>query len=136
MEQFENVSHFTVIWNTNVSREKLVTSDKAISGKFITLDNLEVLWNYNNVTSERENNYISTFNGKDWNRIIFPDGYYTFNALVKELKKQNITLTYDPNTLLNTVETKSALRLRRLGMLLVLIKEWKFQQTHLQRVQI
>ena len=24
MEQFENVSHFTVIWNTNVNREKLV----------------------------------------------------------------------------------------------------------------
>ena len=42
----------------------------------------------------------------------------TFNVLVKELKKQNITLIYDLNTLLSTVETKSALRLRRLGMLL------------------
>ena len=79
---------------------------------------MEILWNYDNVTSEKENNYISTFDGKDWNRLTFPDGYYTFNALVKELKKRNITLTYDPNTLLSTVETKSALRLRRLGMLL------------------
>ena len=118
MEQFENISHFTVIWNTNTDKEKVITFDRAISGKFIALDHLEVLWNYDNVTSEKENNYISTFDGKDWNRLTFPDGYYTFNALVKELKKQNITLTYDPNTLLSTVETKSALRLRRLGMLL------------------
>ena len=34
-------------------------------------------WNYNNVTSEKENNYISTFDGKDWNRLTFPHGYYT-----------------------------------------------------------
>ena len=79
---------------------------------------MEVLWNYDNVTSEKENNYISTFDGKDWKRLTFTDRYYTFNALVKELKKQNITLTYDPNSLLSTVETKSALRLRRLEMLL------------------
>ena len=34
----ESTSHCTVVWNTNVNHEKLVTVDRAISGKFITLD--------------------------------------------------------------------------------------------------
>ena len=40
--------------------------------------------------------------------------YYTFDAMVGKLKEQGVTLTYDQNTLLSTVETKRALRLRRL----------------------
>ena len=39
----ENVSYCSVIWNTNEDREKTVAFDRAISGKYITLDHADIL---------------------------------------------------------------------------------------------
>ena len=46
------------------------------------------------------------------------DGYYTFKGIVKVLKKKDITITYDKNTLKSKVETKYPLKLWKLGKLL------------------
>ena len=93
--------------------------DTAMSGKYLTLDSADILWNYNNLRgTERGNNYISTDDGTGMDKLILPDGYYTFDAIAKKLKERNITLTYDPNTLFSKVETKLPLRLWRLGRLL------------------
>ena len=111
----ENVSNCTVIWNTNEGREKTVVFDRAISGKYLTLDYADILCNYNNLRgTERGNNYVSTDDGTGMSKLILPDGYYTLKAIVKKLKERDITLTYDPNTL----ETKLTLRLWKLGRLL------------------
>ena len=115
----ENTSHCTVVWNTNVNREKLVTFDRAISGKFIKLDHADIPWNYNNLRgTERDNNYVYTDDGSGMDKLILPDGYYTFDAIAEKVKEGDITLTYDPNTLLSKIETKLPLRLWRLGRLL------------------
>ena len=67
----ESTSHCTVVWNTNVNLEKLITFDRAISGKFITLDHADILWNYNNLgRTERGNNYVSTDDGSGMNKLI------------------------------------------------------------------
>ena len=114
----ENTSNCTVVWNTNVNREKLVTFDRTISGKFITLDRADILWNYNNLREEMDNNYVYTDDGSGMSKLNLPDGYYTFDAIVEKLKEQDITQTYDPNTSLSKIETKLPLRLWRLGRLL------------------
>ena len=83
----ENTSNCTV-WNTNINCEKLITFDRAISGKFITLDHTDVLWNYNNLRgTERGNNYVSTDDGSAMNKLILSDGYYTFNAIADKYKE-------------------------------------------------
>ena len=68
--------------------------------------------------TERGNNYFSTDDGAGMNKLILPDRYYTFDAIAEKLKEQDVTLRYDPNTLLSKVETKLPLRLWRLGRLL------------------
>ena len=116
----ENTSHCIVVWNTNANWEKLITFNTAISGMFITLDHADILWNYNNLRgTEKDNNYVSTNDGSGINKLVLPDGYYTFDAITEKLKERDITLvTYDPNTLLSKVETKSPLQLWRLRRLL------------------
>ena len=114
----ENTSNCTIVGNTNVNREKLVTFDRAISGKFITLDHTDILWNYNNLREEKDNNYVYTDDGSGMSKLILPDGFYTFDAIAEKLKERGITLTYDPNTLLSKIETKLPLRFWRLGRLL------------------
>ena len=115
----ENVSYCNLIWNTNEDKEKTVAFDRAISGKYLTLDHAHILWNYNNLCgTERENNYISTDDVTGMSKFILPDGYYPFKAIAKKLKERDIILTYNPNTLHSIVETKLPLRLWKLGRLL------------------
>ena len=61
---------------------------------------------------------MSTDDGTGMNKLILPNGYYTFKAIAKKLKERDIILIYDPNTLHSTVQTKLPLRLWRLGRLL------------------
>ena len=114
-EVCENTSHCTVVWNTNINHEKLLTFDRAIPGKFITLDHPDILWNYNNLRgTEKGNNYISTDDGSGMDRLILPDGYYTFDAIAEKLKEQDITLSYNPNTLLSKIETIAIMEIRKI----------------------
>ena len=112
------VSYCDLVWNTNESREKEVVFDMVISGKYITLDHSDVIWNYNNVKKDKGNDYISTNDGSGFSKMILDSGYYTFKEIAKVLKKKDITLTYDKNTLHSKVETKLPLRLWKLGKLL------------------
>ena len=40
----KGVSYCDLIWNTNKDREKTVVFDRAISGKYITLDHAEMFY--------------------------------------------------------------------------------------------
>ena len=106
----ENMSYCDLVWNTNENREKIVEFDKIISGRYITLDSLDMLWN--NVTKDKGNDYFSINDGSGYSKITLEDRYYTSKELVKKLKEK------DKNTLKNKVETKFPLKLRKLGKLL------------------
>ena len=79
---------------------------------------LHWIWNHDNLRETEGNNYVSTDYRSGMNKLILPNSYYTFYAIVEKLKERDITLTYDRNTLLSKVETKLPLRLWRLGRLL------------------
>ena len=114
----ENTSRCIVVWNTNANREKLITLDRSISGKFITLDHADILWNYNHLRKTEDNNYIYTDDGSRMDKLILPHGYYIFDAISEKLKERDITLTYDPNTLLSKIDAKLLWRFWRLRRLL------------------
>ena len=117
MAQLENVVNCTVIWDTNKDTEKIVIFDRSISGKYLTLDRADILWNYNNLRGvARGNNYVSTDDGTGMSKLTLNDGYYTFKEIAKKLKERDITVTYNRNTLYSKVETK--LKLWKLGTLL------------------
>ena len=115
----ESVSYCDLVWNTNINREKVLEFDKAITGKYITIDHADILWNYNKLRgTEKENYYVSTNDGTGYSKLLFEDGYYTFKEIAKKLKERDITLTYDKNSLKSKVETKLPLKLCNLGKLL------------------
>ena len=47
-----------------------------------------------------------------------PDGYSTFDNIAEKLKEKDIVLTYDPNTLKSTIQTKHKIGLLELRKLL------------------
>ena len=107
----EGTHYCDLVWNTNENREKTVVFDRVISGRYIALDHVDILWYYDNIKLEKDSNYVSTDDGSGYSKLTLNDGYYTFKAIVKKLKEKDINLTYDKNTLKSKVETKFPLKL-------------------------
>ena len=59
--------------------------DRTVSGKLITLEHADIIYNYSNLRdAELGNNYFSTFDGSGWNKTILPDRFYTVNDITEK----------------------------------------------------
>ena len=77
----------TVMWNTNEDQEKEMVLDKSISGKYITLECANIIWNYNNLRgTEMGNNYTSQHLKRIGGKLYFQTDFTRLMILLRNLR--------------------------------------------------